>query len=493
VSRETIASPSAARLRRPAFSIGLADRFSGSWRSVLVVYLASRLFSTSVLFAVYEVAKLAGATFITPGSDRSFLDFTSSWDADRYRTIALHGYPSTLPTDATGEVLPNEWAFLPVFPYLCHLLMVATGMDFVVAAPLLATVFGAAAAVVLHRLLVTKVGRTGALWAVLLFCFGPMAFVMSVGYAESLFLLLMFGGLLAMQRRNYPLVAAAGIVASFVRPGALALALALGIHLIVRWHTERERPGARTAAASAAAASTTSSASTSASITGHGTAGADAPSASTPRSPGGAGTRRIAGIGSAPPALVLAARASARRAWAGLREFVVGGRMPKRELTTIVVAGLSMAAAGLAWPVVAHVVTGQSDAYLETEMAWWVDYVGRPAFVPLTPWFLLAGRWLGIGGIVLVLAIIASFTFWVTRRSTLRLGHEVVAFTAGFFAYLVAVFLPQQSLFRLLMPLSPLLGTPAISSRPWVRRTMLLGGAALQPVAVVFVFLFTAP
>jgi hypothetical protein len=468
VSRETIASPSAARLRRPAFSVDLAGRFSGSWRSVLVVYLASRLFSTSVLFAVYEVAKLAGATFITPGSDRSFLDFTSSWDADRYRTIALHGYPSTLPTDATGEVLPNEWAFLPVFPYLCHLLMVATGMDFTVAAPLLATIFGAAAAIVLYRLLVTKVGHTGALWAVLLFCFGPMAFVMSVGYAESLFLLLMFGGLLAVQRRNYPLVAAAGIVASFVRPGALALALALGIHLIVRWHTERERPEARPAAATTADASAT-------------------------RPTGDAGTRRIVGIGTAPPALVLAARTSARRAWAGLREFVVGGRMPTRELSTIVVAGLAMAAAGLAWPVVAHVVTGQSDAYLETEMAWWVDYVGRPAFVPLTPWFLLAGRWLGIGGILLVLAIIASFTFWMTRRSTLRLGHEVVAFVAGFFAYLVAVFLPQQSLFRLLMPLSPVLGTPAISARPWLRRTMLLGGAALQPVAVVFVFLFTAP
>jgi hypothetical protein len=468
VSRETIASPSAARLRRPAFSVDLAGRFSGSWRSVLVVYLASRLFSTSVLFAVYEVAKLAGATFITPGSDRSFLDFTSSWDADRYRTIALHGYPSTLPTDATGEVLPNEWAFLPVFPYLCHLLMVATGMDFTVAAPLLATIFGAAAAIVLYRLLVTKVGHTGALWAVLLFCFGPMAFVMSVGYAESLFLLLMFGGLLAVQRRNYPLVAAAGIVASFVRPGALALALALGIHLIVRWHTERERPEARPAAATPADASAT-------------------------RPTGDAGTRRIVGIGTAPPALVLAARTSARRAWAGLREFVVGGRMPTRELSTIVVAGLAMAAAGLAWPVVAHVVTGQSDAYLETEMAWWVDYVGRPAFVPLTPWFLLAGRWLGIGGILLVLAIIASFTFWMTRRSTLRLGHEVVAFVAGFFAYLVAVFLPQQSLFRLLMPLSPVLGTPAISARPWLRRTMLLGGAALQPVAVVFVFLFTAP
>jgi hypothetical protein len=394
--------------RRPARGLDLAGRLSGRWTTLLTIYLVSRAFSTTVLFVVYEIASAAGATFITPGSDRSFLHFTASWDADRYRTIALHGYPSVLPTDAAGFVLPNEWAFLPVFPTLSHLLMVGTGMDFTVASVLLATGFGAGAAIVLYRLLETRVGHRGALWAVLLFCFGPMSFVMSVGYAESLSVLLLFGGVLAMQRRDYPVVLLLGVVAAFTRPGALALALALAVHLVVRWRTER----------------------------------AD---------------------------------------------------LDRASLVRIVVAGLAIAAAGLAWPVVAHVVTGQADAYLQTEMAWWVDYIGRPGFVPLTPWFLLAGRWLGVGGIVLVLAIIGAGAVFFTRRSTLRLGHEVVGFTVSFALYLVAVFLPQQSLFRLLMPLSPALGTPAISERAWLRRGMLVGGAALQPVAVTFLWLFVAP
>jgi hypothetical protein len=405
--------PAVRRRRTP----DLASWLPAHWSTVLTVYLASRVFSLVLLAVVWEVGRLAGFEFRTPGAELSLLDFTTSWDADRYRTIALQGYPSVLPTDAAGNVLPNEWAFLPVFPTLCHLLMVATGMPFSGAALLLSTVSGAGAALVLYRLVADAVGHRGAVWAVLLLCFGPLGFLFSVGYAEGLMLLTLFGGVLAMQRRRYGLVLACGVVAAFTRPGALALALALAVHLVVRWRTER---------------------------------------------PAGS---------SAWPWRVL----------------------PRRDLVQIVTAGVAVAAAGLAWPVVAHLATGQHDAYLQTEMAWWVDYVGRPGFVPLTPWFLLAERWLGIGGIGIVLALIVLAVVWFTRRSTLRLGHETVAFTASFALYLVAVFLPQQSLFRLLLPLTPLLGAPAVSERPVVRRTLLVGGIVLQPVAVVLLWLFVAP
>ncbi|TWX40045.1 hypothetical protein ES689_00670 [Frigoribacterium sp. ACAM 257] len=419
--------PAVRRRRSP----DLASWLPARWSTVLTVYLASRVFSLVLLAVVWEVAHLAGFEFRTPGAGLSLLDFTTSWDADRYRTIALQGYPSVLPTDAAGNVLPNEWAFLPVFPTLCHLLMVATGLPFSGAALLLSTAFGAGAALVLYRLVDSAVGHRGAIWAVLLLCFGPLGFLFSVGYAEGLMLFLLFGGVLAMQQRRYGLVLACGVVAAFTRPGALALALALAVHLVVRWRTEGR---------------------------------ADPSSSSGPSSSGPSS-------GSSWPWQVL----------------------PRRDLVQIVTAGAAIAAAGLAWPVVAHLATGQHDAYLQTEMAWWVDYVGRPAFVPLTPWFLLAGRWLGIGGIALVLALLVLAAVWFTRRSTLRLGHETVAFTASFALYLVAVFLPQQSLFRLLLPLTPLLGAPAVSERPVVRRTLLVGGIALQPVAVVLLWVYVAP
>ena len=435
--------PAVRRRRSPDLAAWLPAR----WSTVLAVYLASRAFSLVLLAVVWEVGHLTGFEFRTPGAELSLLDFTVSWDADRYRTIALHGYPTVLPTDSAGHVLPNEWAFLPAFPTLCHLLMVATGMSFGAAALLLSTAAGAGAVLVLYRLVDSAVGHRGAIWAVLLLCFGPLGFLFSVGYAEGLMLLALFGGVLAMRQRRYGLVLACGVVAAFTRPGALALALALAVHLVVRWRTERPEAAVRNAGTLRTP-----------------TEGPEAAART-------AGTLRTPGATWTAPWHVL----------------------PRRELGEIVVAGLAIAAAGLAWPVVAHLATGRPDAYLQTEMAWWVDYVGRPDFVPLTPWFLLAGRWLGLAGIALVLALLVLAAIWFTRRSTLRLGHETVAFTASFALYLVAVFLPQQSLFRLLLPLSPLLGAPAVSERPALRRTLLVGGMALQPVAVVLLWLYVAP
>ena len=66
-----------------------------------------------------------------------------------------------------------------------------TGLDFYVAGTLVATAFGAGAALMLYRLLAPRVGVHSAFWAVALFCFGPLSFVLQVAYAESLFRLLL--------------------------------------------------------------------------------------------------------------------------------------------------------------------------------------------------------------------------------------------------------------------------------------------------------------
>ncbi|MGN8049685.1 hypothetical protein ACTJKO_08325 [Curtobacterium sp. 22159] len=391
------------RASRPA----LEARRSG-WTTPLLLWLASRVVSTGLLATVFVVATANGWAFASHRRDPSFFTFSGSWDASFYRTIAEHGYPTTLPLDAGGHVAPNPWAFLPVFPALARAVMPLTGGSFWIAGVLVATVAGAGACVLLYRLVLAVGYSHRARWATALFAFGPTAFLLQVAYAESTFLLLLFGALLALVRRRYWLVAPLGVVAAFTKPGVLALAVALAVHLVVRWRTERRA-------------------------------------------------------------------------------------LPVRDAVGIVVSGLVVAAAGLAWPVIASAVTGRPNAYLDTELSWWVGFVGRQNFAPLTPWFRMAGTWLGPLGIVLVVAVLVGAVWFWTRPAVRALGVDVLSFTASYGLYLVAVFLPQQSLPRLLMPMAPLLGSDVFVRTRRRASSWLVVGVCLQPVAIVLLWFLGYP
>jgi hypothetical protein len=380
---------------------------------VLVLYAVSRLVSSAWLGGLFALATSRGWEFASHRADPGFASFSGSWDASFYRTIAQQGYPTELPTDADGQVTPNPWAFLPVFPLVVRAVATLLGVElagnaFFAIGVVVATIAGGAAVVLLHRVVAETVGPASALWAAALFCFGPMSFVLQVAYAESLMLALTFAALLMMIRRRYLLMIPFGVVAAFTRPGVLALALALAVTALVRLRRE------------------------------------------------GRGFRR-------------------------------------RDRASVVVAGLVIAAAGLAWSPIADAVTGRPGAYLDTELSWWVGFVGRRHFVPLTPWFVMAETFLGVAGIVLVVVVLAGAAWFLTRRSTRRLGLEVVSHAGSHLLYLVAVFLPQQSLPRLLLPVAPLLGHPAIAASPRLRTALLAAGAALQPAAIVLLWFVGYP
>ncbi|TFD56268.1 hypothetical protein E3T43_09245 [Cryobacterium sp. Hh7] len=131
--------------------------------------------------------------------------------------------------------------------------------------------------------------------------------------------------------------------------------------------------------------------------------------------------------------------------------------------------------------------------FAAAELSWWTGFVGRVELVPLTPWFLMAFEYLGVVGIVLVLLLAAGFGWWLSRRALHPPRPEIVAYSASYGLYLVAVILPQQSLFRLLLPLPPLLGDPAIARSKPLRRTLLAGSIALQPVAIVLLWFVGYP
>ncbi|MGU3412018.1 mannosyltransferase family protein [Microbacterium sp. M1A1_1b] len=378
------------------------------WTAPLAIWAASRVVSTVLLATVFVLATANGWHFASHRQDPSFFTFSGSWDASFYRTIAEHGYPSSLPTDAAGHVQPNPWAFLPVFPAVVRALMTVTGGSFWVVGVVVSTLAGAAACIVLYRLVLAVGCSHRARWATALFAFAPTGFLLQVAYAESTLLLLVFAGLLALVRRRYWLVGVFGVVAAFTKPGVLALAVALAVHLVVRWARERRA-------------------------------------------------------------------------------------MPVRDAVTIAVVGVVVAAAGLAWPVVASVVTGRPDAYLDTELSWWVGYVGRQHFAPLTPWFVMAGTWLGPVGIGLVVVVLLGAVWFFRRRDVRALGPEVLGFTASYALYLVAVFLPQQSLPRLLLPMAPLLGSDVFVRTRRRAVTWLLVGVGLQPVAIVLLWFLGYP
>jgi len=168
-------------------------------------------------------------------------------------------------------------------------------------------------------------------------------------------------------------------------------------------------------------------------------------------------------------------------------------RVTLREHVAIWSAVLVTGAAGLAWPVVADLVTGTRDAYLLTETAWWQSYVDHPGhFVPFTPWFSMATEWLGpVGPVVVVLAVAAMA--WAVLFRTSRTGETIKLWAGGYVGYLVAVFLPQHSTFRMLLPLSPLFGQPWLSATRRRALVTLSTCLALQPVAVLLLWVVWPP
>jgi hypothetical protein len=377
---------------------------------VVLLWAVGRVVNLSLLGIAYVVSRVGGWGFGPDGEQATtFLKFLSGWDADRYATIAGEGYPIALPVGLDGRVDLNNWAFLPVFPFLERLLAQMSGMPVQLAGVLISLGASCAATLVLYALLRHVAAPRASWWAVVLFSLGPLSFVFVLGYAESLFLFLIFTTLLLAIQRRYLLIAPFGVAAAFTRPGALALALALGILLIGRLVVRDQDPISRS------------------------------------------------------------------------------------EATGLVVAGLSTAAAGLLWPVIADAVTGETGAYVQTEMAWWVPYIGDGHIIPLAPGLVMGWTWLGPVGVVLVIALVAAVFRWVLSRPVRALGLEVVSFALSYTLYLFAVFLPTQSVLRLLLPLAPLLADSRLSETRRRRVWSVVICIALQVVAVFLLWTIGNP
>ncbi|MBW9093215.1 hypothetical protein JNB62_05930 [Microbacterium jejuense] len=146
------------------------------------------------------------------------------------------------------------------------------------------------------------------------------------------------------------------------------------------------------------------------------------------------------------------------------------------EVVHIVALGLLAAASGFAWQVIAGWVTGDPGAYLSTELAWRRNWIpGDASFAPFDAFAAGIEFWFGtMWGLPVVWGYIAVGVGLVALACALflpqvrRLGVEIRLWSASYLFYLLLVFFPQSSIFRLLVPLSPLWGAFAVPrSRVW--------------------------
>ena len=329
-----------------------------------------------------------------------YLDFARLWDAHWYYIIAAVGYPDEIPRDENGRAGESAWAFMPVYPGLVRIGMALTGDS---------SAQGFAAAAVTISVL-------SSLAAALLF------FVLARRWLN--------GGT-AMLATALLCVAPLSPILQVGYAEALHLALLLGALILVLDRRWVALPFVVTVMAL---------------------------------------TR--------PSGLAFALLLVLVGAWRWMRR--ADDPFPPIERVRLAVAAVIAGLAGLAWPGIVALSTGELLGYIDTELAWRRPYIGDVDLLPFTPWWQGAQWWAGqqwwpgpalpglpwstgevLGPVILIVVLAlaaAAFALPAMRRMPIELRFWIVAYSL----YLLAVFFPQSSTFRLLVPLAPVLGALAL-------------------------------
>jgi hypothetical protein len=181
-------------------------------------------------FAVLAYALSRVATCISAGgialiSTAPLGSVLSRWDGGWYLSIARDGYPSFVPS-GTGVAAQSSIAFFPGYPIVIRMLSTPLGLSPVLVGCVVSMIAGLIASVGLWHLAARPSDDAVADRTVVLFAFMPSAFVMSMVYADALFVCLAVLCLLALLDGRWVAAGVAAAAAGLVRPTALALVIA---------------------------------------------------------------------------------------------------------------------------------------------------------------------------------------------------------------------------------------------------------------------------
>ncbi len=209
--------PDAGRVRRSVRELSSTVR--AQWpamRPALVFHLITR--------AVVTIGLLIAAR----ASGRSFSGVVTRWDGRWYQRLALHGYPTPLPTGSGGHVLQNTAGFFPVYPGLVRMLM-ALGIPFWAGGMVINLVASSLAVVIIVSVGLQYLDRRAASLLGCLWTAYPVSVVLTTTYTEPIFTVFGAAALLFALRRRWVLAGLAAALAGAVRSPGIVFAGAVGL------------------------------------------------------------------------------------------------------------------------------------------------------------------------------------------------------------------------------------------------------------------------
>jgi len=211
---------------------GLWGRLPEPLREALLPFAVARFVVVGTLGLAHFIVDRTHPS--SPGVAARVHSGLLGWDAGWYETIARQGY---------GALGRESLRFFPSVPLLTHALAWVPGLGDGPALVLLANAAALAATAMLYVLVRRETGSgvvaRRAVWVLSLL---PAAFVLVMGYAESLLLVLALGCFLALRpppadagaRPRFVVAGLLGFAAALTRPIGVLLALAVLAEL-VRW------------------------------------------------------------------------------------------------------------------------------------------------------------------------------------------------------------------------------------------------------------------
>jgi hypothetical protein len=192
--------------------------------------LLSRLFVLVALIGAHIATSALGLGVAAQNASHAGL---LSWDASWYRRIAASGYAG----------LGNEaLRFFPLLPVLARSFRAVPGMTAGMSIVIVANLAALVAFAVLYRLVIFELGDEAcARRAVWLLAFAPPAFVLVMGYADSLLLATSLVAFLGFRQRRYMLAIFAAFLAGMCRPVGLLLAVPAAIEMGANWYSLSNR------------------------------------------------------------------------------------------------------------------------------------------------------------------------------------------------------------------------------------------------------------